>query len=152
MLKLGAQKREPYWLDLIPGVRVKVRPITNAAIIAARHAAADAMKEVPESDRVALASAAFTRSIALWGISDWEGVGDADGKPIASTPANIDASLDVWPVFDAIDRKYVTPSLVLDEEKNGSSLLPNGTSAGAKATARRARKAAKPAPTSNTNP
>lgn len=35
MLKLASTQREPYWIDLLPGVRVKVRPITVAAIIAA---------------------------------------------------------------------------------------------------------------------
>jgi hypothetical protein len=149
MLKLAAQQREPFWLDLIPGVRVRVRPITSAAIIAARHAAADAMKDVAEAERVSLASAAFTRSVVLWGVVDWEGVGDAGGKPIKPTPDAIDELLEVWPAFDALDRLYVAPALVLDDEKNGSSPLPNGTSAGAKATARRARKNARPARIAN---
>jgi hypothetical protein len=152
MLKLAAQQREPFWLDIVPGVRVRVRPITSAAIIAARHAAAEAMKDAAEAERVSLASAAFTRNVALWGIVDWDGVGDADGNPIKPSPETIDGLLEVWPAFDALDRLYVAPALVLDAEKNGSSPLPNGTSAGAKATARRARKNAKPALTENTGP
>jgi hypothetical protein len=92
-------------------------------------------------------SAAFTRRMARWGILEWEGIGDADGKPVDVTPENIDALLEHWQVFDAIDGKYVLPALIQDAEKNGSSLSPNGTSAGATATARRARKPAKPART-----
>jgi hypothetical protein len=33
-------KREPYWLDLVPGERVHVRPCTTALIMAARAAVA----------------------------------------------------------------------------------------------------------------
>jgi len=29
-------KREPYWLDLAPGVRIRVRPCTTALVMAAR--------------------------------------------------------------------------------------------------------------------
>jgi hypothetical protein len=146
MLRLSAPRREPYWLDLVPGVRVKVKPITVAAIIAARQAAADAAKDGGD-DMIYNGSAAFTRRMARWGIVEWEGVGDADGNPVDPTPENIDALLEHWRAFDAIDGQYVVPALIQDAEKNGSSLSPNGISAGAKATARRARKPAKPAHT-----
>jgi hypothetical protein len=43
MLKL-AFDREPFWLDLLPGVRVQFRPITVAAILLARTAAADVLR------------------------------------------------------------------------------------------------------------
>jgi hypothetical protein len=149
MLKLASTQREPYWIDLLSGVRVKVRPVTVAAIIAARQAAAEAMKDSGEN-AVFVGSAAFTRSIARWGFLEWTGVGDADGSPVEPTPETIDALLEVWQAFDAIDRLYVAPALIQVDEKNASSPSPNGTSAGAKPTARRARKAARPAPTENT--
>ncbi len=146
MLKLAAQQREPYWLDLLPGVRIKVRPVTVAAIIAARQAAADAMK-TPDGQEIFVGSAAFTRSIARWGILEWEGIGDTEGAPVEPTPENVDALLELWQAFDAIDRFYVAPALIGIDEKNASSLSPNGTSAGAKPIARRARKPAQPART-----
>lgn len=146
MLKLASSQRDPYWLDLLPGVRLKVRPITVAAIIGARQAAAEAMK-TPDGQEIFVGSAAFTRSLVRWGIVEWEGVGDADGSPVPPSPENIDALLELWQAFDAIDRVYVAPALILADEKNASSLSPNGTSAGAKATAPRARKAARPART-----
>jgi hypothetical protein len=149
MLKLASTQREPYWIDLLPGVRVKVRPVTVAAIIAARQAAAEAMKDSGEN-AVFLSSAAFTRSVARWGFLEWTGVGDADGSPVEPTPDTIDALLEVWQAFDAIDRLYVAPALIQADEKNASSPLPNGTSAGAKPTARRARRTARPVPTENT--
>lgn len=141
MLKLSAREREPYWLDLLPGVRVQVRPITVAAIIGARQAAADAMK-MQDGQELFLGSAAFTRSLARWGIIAWDGVGDADGTPIAPSPDTIDALLELWQAFDAIDRLYVAPVLTGLNEKNASSLSPSGTSVGAKPTAQPARKRA----------
>jgi hypothetical protein len=146
MLRLAAQQREPYWLDLLPGVRIKVRPITVAAIIAARQAAAEAMK-TQEEDGIFVGSAAFTRSVARWGFLEWEGVGDAGGTPVTPSADNIDALLEVWEAFDAIDRLYVAPALIGTQEKNASSLSPNGTSAGAKPIARRVRRRAQAVPT-----
>jgi hypothetical protein len=151
MLKLATSGREPFWLDLVPGVHVQFRTITVAAILVARQAAADVLKAGGD-DAVTLAGLAFTRSLARAGILAWEGVGDAEGAPVEPSPDTIDAFLDLWPVFDAVDRLYVAPALVGLDEKNGSSPLPNGTSAGAKATAPRARKAAAPAHTGHTHP
>jgi len=146
MLRLATRQREPYWLDLLPGVRIKVRPITVAAIIAARQAAAEAMQS-QDGDGLFVGSAAFTRRLARWGILEWAGVGDVNGEPIEPTPENIDGLLELWEAFDAIDRLYVAPALIGTQEKNASSLSPNGTSAGAKPIARRARKRALAVPT-----
>jgi hypothetical protein len=140
MLKL-ALDREPFWLDLAAGVRARFKPITVAAILVARQAAAEVLKAEGE-DSTTMAGLAFTRSLARAGILEWAGVGNAEGDPVEPSPGNIDALLDLWPIFDAIDRQYVAPALIGLDEKNGSSLSPNGTSAGATATAPRARKAA----------
>jgi hypothetical protein len=102
--------------------------------------------KTPEGDGLFVGSAAFTRSVARWGILDWEGVGDADGAPVAPAAEYIDALLELWQAFDALDRLYVAPALIGIDEKNASSLSPNGTSAGAKPIARRARKRAQAAP------
>jgi hypothetical protein len=150
MIKL-AFDREPFWLDLLPGVRVQFRPITVAAILIARQVAADVLKAGGE-DATTMAGLAFTRSLARAGIIAWDGVGNAEGEPVEPSHETIDAFLDLWPVFDAIDRLYVAPALVGLDEKNASSPLPSGTSAGAKATAQRARKPAAPAPTSSAHP
>lgn len=116
MLKLSSPQRDPYWLDLLSGVRVRVRPVTVAAIIGARAAAAEAMK-THQAD-IATGSAAFTRSLARSGIVEWDGVGDADGNVVDPSSDNIDALLEVWRAFDAIDRLYVTPALIGVQEKN----------------------------------
>jgi hypothetical protein len=117
MLKLSSVNSTPFWIDISGGARVQVRPVTVAAVIAARQAAADAIKANGED--AAFGIAAFTRSLARWGIVAWEGIGDADGKPVDPSPGTIDALLEVLPAFDAIDRLYVLPALIGSQEKNG---------------------------------
>jgi hypothetical protein len=145
MLRLSTD-REPFWLDLALGVRARFRPVTIAMILVARAAAAAAFKP-DDDDAQVLASVAFTRSIAHAGLIEWEGVGDANGKPVEPLPDAIDALLEHWQLFDAIDRLYVGPALIGADEKNASSPLPSGISAGAKGTARHARKSVKAART-----
>lgn len=116
MLKLQAPQRDPYWLDLAGGARLQMKPVTVAAIIAARSAAAEAMKA--DGADVATGSAAFTRSLARWGIVGWEGIGDAAGKPVDPSPDTIDALLEIWQAYEMIDRLYVTPALIGADEKN----------------------------------
>lgn len=117
MLKL-APPREPFWLDLVPGVRVQFRPVTVAAILVARSAAADVLRAGGEDAEIK-AGLAFTRALALSGIAGWEGIGDADGAPVEPGKETIDAALELWPVFDAIDRLYVAPAIAQAAEKNG---------------------------------
>jgi hypothetical protein len=78
-------------------------------------------------------------------VTDWEGVGDAEGAPAPVSPESIDALLDVWPIFEAFQLAYVAKGLMLEQEKNASALSPSGTSAGAIATAKRARDRARTA-------
>jgi hypothetical protein len=116
ILKLNTD-RAPFWLDLVPGVRVQFRPISVAAILLARTAAADVLRAGGD-DAMVKAGVAFTRSLAHSGIAAWEGIGDADGNPVEPSRETIDAALELWPVFDAIDRLYVGPALIQDAEKN----------------------------------
>ena len=124
MLKLSTPSRHPFWLDILPGVRVQFRPISVADMLVARAAAAESLGAKVEGDlaldrsTTVAAGAAFTRSLALSGIVAWEGIGDADGKPIDPNPVTINQLLEVWPAFDAIDRLYVGPALTRLDEKN----------------------------------
>ena len=126
MLKLSNTSREPFWLNILPGVRVQFRPISVAAMLVARAVAAESLADRAEGDgdkpldrsTTVAAGAAFTRSLAQSGIVAWEGIGDAGGKPIDPNPIAINQLLEVWPAFDAIDRLYVGPALTrLDEKK-----------------------------------
>ena len=139
----------PEWLDLGHGVRVLVAPMSTAVMIAARRdpqiaALGDSM-ETLNNDDLALVMA---KAVARIAITDWKGVGDAEGKPVSVTPERIDALLEVWPLFEAFQTKYVNSGFLLEQEKNVSAPLPTGSSAGAPATAKpargRARTARKP--------
>ena len=123
----------PQWCDLIPGVRVNLRPLTTALMVSAR--SDPAIAELPEGAATEEAALAMAKALARRAILEWEGIGDADRNPIEPSPEAIDALLDLWPAFEAFQTLYVAKALLLDAEKNGSAPLPTGPSAGAKATA-----------------
>jgi hypothetical protein len=93
----------------------------------------------------ALGVSALAKAMTGIAILDWEGVGDADGKPVPVTPEGAAALMDIWPLFEAFQARYVAKGLLLDAEKNASAPSPSGTSAGATATARPARRRARTA-------
>jgi hypothetical protein len=134
----------PFWCDLVPGVRVKLHPLTTALMVAAR--SDPAIADLPKDARTEEAALAMAKALARMAILDWEGVGDAEGAPLVVSPEAIDALLDIWPIFEAFQTVYVAKGLLLDAEKNGSSPLPSGPSAGATATARPADPSALTAP------
>ena len=143
MLTLDLTK-SPRWHDLAPGVRVQLRPLTTALMVATR--SDPVVEAVPEEASDEERAVAFAKALARRAVLAWDGIGDADGNPIDPSPEAIDALLDVWPVFEAFQTQYVAKGLILDAEKNVSAPLPNGPSAGATATARPARGAAPTAP------
>lgn len=119
----------PRWHDLAPGVRVQLRPLTTALMVATR--SDPAVEAVPEKAPDEERAVAFAKALARRAVLTWEGIGDADGKPIDTSPEAIDALLDVWPIFEAFQLTYVSKGLLLEQEKNGSAPLPSGPSAGA---------------------
>ena len=136
---------EPAWLELGHGVRLHLHPLTTAMMVASRNDPAVAALDEDATDEAS--ALVFAKALARNAVLDWEGVGDADGNTIPVSPEGIDALLDVWPLFEAFQTKYVAKGLVLDAEKNASAPLPNGSSAGVmdiagpvKANARTARK------------
>lgn len=136
---------EPAWLDLGHGVRLYLQPLTTAMMVASRND--PAVATLPEDATDEASALVFAKALARNAVLDWEGVGDADGNTIPVSPEGIDALLDVWPLFEAFQAKYVAKGLVLDVEKNASAPLPSGSSAGAmdiaepvKASAQTARK------------
>ncbi|MDN2583971.1 hypothetical protein [Aquibium sp. ELW1220] len=148
----------PRWVDLIPGLRVQLRPLTTALMVAARADPALDLAAVQSDDNiggtVATEALALTmaKALARQAILDWEGVGDAEGQPLPVSPAAIDALLDIWPVFEAFQTIYVSKGLLLDAEKNVSPPLPIGSSAGAFATALPAKGRARTARVAQTGP
>lgn len=145
---------EPRWVELIPGLRLQLRPLTTALMVAARADPALDIAAAEGEDAVATEALALTmaKALARQAILDWEGVGDAEGQPVLVSPAAIDALLDIWPVFEAFQTIYVSKGLLVDAEKNVSPPLPIGSSAGASATARPAKGRARTARTAQTGP
>jgi pimeloyl-ACP methyl ester carboxylesterase len=144
MLRLNLSSG-PEWLDLGHGVRVQVTPCTSAIMAAARgNDAVEALVAAGASEtELALGLAKAMAGIA---ILDWEGVGDADGSAIPVSPETAAALMDVWPLFEAFQARYVAKGLLLDAEKNAFAPSPSGTSVGATATARPVRRRARTAP------
>lgn len=133
----------PRWLDLGHGLRLQVLPVTTAIMVAARNDPdVEALPKNASQEQMAIVMA---KAVARRVVTDWEGVGDANGKPVPVTPEGIDALLDIWPIFETFQTRCLAPHLMLDAEKNVSSPLPNGTSAGAKAIARPVKARAKTA-------
>ena len=142
MIRLDLSTK-PCWLDLGSGLRLHVLPVTTAIMVAARNdPAVEALPEGASQEQMALVMA---KAVARRVMTDWEGVGDANGKPAAVTPEGIDALLDIWPVFEAFQTRCLAPHLMLEQEKNASAPLPTGTSVGATPTAKPAKARARTA-------
>jgi len=139
MLTLDLSNK-PRWHELAPGVRVQLRPLTTALMVATR--GDPAVEAVPEDASDEERAVAFAKALARRAVLAWEGIGDADGNPIDPSPEAIDALLDIWPIFEAFQLAYVSKGLLLEQEKNASAPLPNGPSVGASDTARAASPAA----------
>ena len=135
---------DPQWFELGHGVRLQLLPLTTALMVATRSdpAVQDIDPEASNDTRAAI----FAGALARRAVVDWEGVGDESGVVIAVSPDGIDALLSLWPIFEAFNLLYVSRGMLLDAEKNGSAPSPTGTSAGATATARPAKRNAKIAP------
>jgi hypothetical protein len=117
MIRLGL-KHEPYWLDLLPGVRLKVRPFTTALFFAAQQAMAK--EPVPDEPDLtdAIRGLAFIKALARLAVIEWEGVGDANGTPAAVTPPAVESLMDIWQAAASFERQYARPVAELDAEKN----------------------------------
>ena len=127
----------PRWLDLAPGLRLQLRPLTTALMVSARaDPAIEALPNTATQEELALAMA---KAVARRAVLDWEGVGDDAGNAVPVSPEGIDGLLEIWPVFEVFQTRYIANGLILDAEKNVSAPLPTGPSAGASATARLAR-------------
>jgi hypothetical protein len=155
---------EPFWLEILPerkvwdGKEIKVvaaqrtqfRRIEPGMILIARNEASAAVAKAklqnggPAAE--ALANEAFNLSMAQQGIVAWTEVGDMGESPAEPTPENIAAYMKSWPVFNAVEVKYILPALRGLDEKNASAPSRNGTTGArtrAKASAGTAHKRAK---------
>ncbi|MCV2876350.1 hypothetical protein OE810_08765 [Rhodobacteraceae bacterium XHP0102] len=144
MLRLNLSN-QTQWLDLGHGVEILVMPMTTALMMAARKEAQGqiTLPDAPDADASDLdtdgIALAMAKAVARIAIQDWKGVGDDNGFSVPVSPEGIDALLDIWPIFEAFQTKYVARAMILDAEKNASPPLPTGSSAGAEPTAKPAK-------------
>ena len=82
----------PRWHDLAPGVRVQLRPLTTALMVATR--SDPDVEAVPDGTSDEERALIFAKALARRAVLDWEGVGDAEGNVIDPSTAAIDALLD----------------------------------------------------------
>lgn len=143
MIRLNLTAR-PQWLDLAPGLRLLVGPLTTALMVSAR--ADPAIEALPEGATQEELALAMAKAVARRAVLDWEGVGDDAGDAVPVSLEGIDALLEIWPVFEAFQTKYVARGLILDAEKNVSAPSPTGLSAGATGIAPPVKRAARTAP------
>ena len=107
--------RESRWLDLGHGVRLHLAPLTTALMAAAR--GDPSVAGLPDDASNETIAVVMAKAVARLAVADWEGVGDADGEPVSVTPEGIDALLDVLPIFEAFQLRYVSKGLLLEEKK-----------------------------------
>lgn len=115
MLRLDLT-REARWVDLLPGVRIRIEPVTSAIMMAVRMD--PAVRGLPAEAGPAAAATAATKAAARRVIVAWEGVGDEAGEPVEVTAEGIDALLDIWPAFEAFQLKVMAPVMAVEQEKN----------------------------------
>ena len=107
--------------------------LSTALMVGAR--SDPAVEALPEDTADEARALVFAKAIARRAVLNWEGVGDADGAPLALSPKGVDALLEIWPLFEAFQLGYVAKGLALEQEKNVSAPSPSGSMAGASATA-----------------
>ena len=119
MIRLGL-KAEPYWLDLLPGVRLKVRPFGTALFFAAQSAMVRVDTEGETASEVidALRGVAFIKALARLSIIEWEGIADDKGAPAPVTPEAVEALMEIWQAAAAFERIYARPITEIEAEKN----------------------------------
>ena len=155
MLKLKINK-EPYWLDIGYGVKVKVKPCTSAVFYEAKAymnaKLADLSKEYKANKdaglavsedienpvkREALADKFLLIGLGIAGILEWQGIQEADTEEKAPlTEAKIDELFsNFWVVAENFRNQYCGLRELLDAEKNVSTPEPSGTSVTGEVTA-----------------
>ena len=146
MLKLKINK-EPYWLELGYGVKVKVKPCTSAVFYEAKAymnaKLADLAKEYKANKdaglavdedienpvkREALADKFLLIGLGTAGILEWQGIQEADDdKDAPLTEAKIDELFsNFWVVAENFRNQYCGLRELLDAEKNDYTPEQNG--------------------------
>ena len=169
MIRLNLEAARPRWVEIAPGVRLHVLPLTTDVMVAAE-AEVDIAPDVDVASEADVAAAmqgdeaaitrlaeqhrarksgardlAVMRAYARRIIVGWEGVTGPDDQPAPVTPEYVDAFLGSPRLLTLFRYHVVAPAMGLVTEKNASSPSPATSSAGATTTAGDAASAAPPA-------
>lgn len=147
MIRLKINK-EPYWLELDYGVKVKVKPCTSAVFYEAKAYMNSKLAELAKVYKVnkeagvtneldienpvkreALADKYLLIGLGIAGILEWTGVLEAEeDKAAPLTEAKIDELFsNFWAVAENFRHQYCGLQEILAAEKNASTPEPNGT-------------------------
>jgi hypothetical protein len=131
MLRLNF-KTEPYWIDLIEGLRWKVLPFSSIILEQARENMAG---EITDGMGHRVIYTLLTKEVAKLVVVEWEGVFDTKDQPLPVTVDAVDFALRMPLVSQMFQEHYMTAALQMGFEKKGFAPLPNGISEGAQDTA-----------------
>jgi hypothetical protein len=116
---------EPYWVELPRGVRVEIRPVTTAVMAAAQAAAQRRLATLREADTEmdpdlarGLAFALLVKALARHAVTAWEGVGDANGKPLPLSPEAVERLMDLDEMASAFWERALLPIRTVAAEGN----------------------------------
>jgi hypothetical protein len=107
-------KREGRWLTVAEGLEIYVEPVTSGVMASVMFDPAVIASGADPGERLAATTMAVARRV----ITEWRGVVDDEGDPVAVTPEGIDALMDVWLVFQAFRTEVMHPVFALEAEKN----------------------------------
>jgi hypothetical protein len=134
-----SQRSEPYELELPYGLRVTVRPLTTAGMVAAQAAARRsveaierqvrertdaglALESLPglsaDGERDGFYQAQLIRELAARHITSWTGVELGCG-PAPPTPKNVAAVMELYPVGERFFQEFTPRQVLLNAAKNG---------------------------------
>lgn len=118
---------EPRWVDLPYGVRLKLRPASTAIVSAAQaratRLAAEAAAEFGPPDdedlRRGFAFMLLVQTLARPLVLEWEGVGDAEGRPLPLSAAAVERLMEHDEIAAAFWEASMRPLRAVDAEGNG---------------------------------
>ena len=160
--------KEPYWIEMLAELRVRVRPVTRVEQAAARAYARRKVAELAESKQTLTAAGGdvegmpdindpdieeamvdlfYAQGLGRKIILEWEGPADPQGKPLEVSPEAIDEFMRLPYIGDLFVAKVQEHLEKLFAEGNASGPAPDGSSATGLNTAADAGRSTPPAAT-----
>jgi len=137
-------KTKPDWMALDCGVRLLVAPYSSFLLLSAN--SDSRLVSLPEGTPDDFHNMVLGKVLADMAIVDWDGVGDEVGEELDFSPEALSTLMNDVEILGDFMVKFMGPMAEQELEKNGSSPLLNGNSAGAESIAAPAEQLAPSAP------